>query len=109
MSFSYTKTSTFTIVHARYLASKVAADMHLCAMYYGEPSEEMIRNYAEELAQYLNEGVLGLLGMKREQPYVVVVWRLASRIVELVEKYEVVPRVPPDANGLGPTFMEESP
>jgi hypothetical protein len=30
--------------------------MHLCAQYYGEPSEEMIRRYAEELAQYLNEG-----------------------------------------------------
>jgi len=58
MSFSYTKTATFTIVHARYLASKVAADMHLCAQYYGKPSEEMIRNYAEELAQYLNEGYL---------------------------------------------------
>lgn len=60
MSFSYTKTatSTFTIVHARYLASKVAADLHLCAQYYGQPSEQRIREYAEELAQYLNEGYL---------------------------------------------------
>lgn len=58
MSFSYTKTatSTFTIIHARYLSSKVAADMHLCASYYGQPSEQRIREYAEELAQYLNEG-----------------------------------------------------
>jgi hypothetical protein len=60
MSFSYTKTatSTFTIIHARYLASKVAADLHLCAHYYGQPSEERIREYAEELAQFLNEGYL---------------------------------------------------
>jgi hypothetical protein len=58
MTFSYTKTATFTIVHARYLASKVAADMHLCAHYYGKPSEAQIRDYAEELAQYLNEGYL---------------------------------------------------
>jgi hypothetical protein len=60
MSYSFTKTSafTFTIVHARYLASKVAADMHLCAQYYGQPSEERIREFAEELAQYLNEGYL---------------------------------------------------
>jgi hypothetical protein len=56
MSFSYTRTATFTIVHARYLASKAAADMHLCAHYYGKPSEERIREYAEELAQYLNAG-----------------------------------------------------
>jgi hypothetical protein len=58
MSFSYTKTVTFTIVHARYLASKAAADMHLCAQYYGKPSEARIREYAEELAQYLNAGYI---------------------------------------------------
>jgi hypothetical protein len=56
MTFSYTKTATFTIVHARYLASKAAADMHLCAHYYGKPSEALIRQHAEELAQYLNAG-----------------------------------------------------
>jgi HORMA domain-containing protein len=58
MSYSFTNTSTFTftIVHARYLASKVAADMHLCAQYYGQPSEQRVREFAEELAQYLNEG-----------------------------------------------------
>jgi len=53
---TYTKTATFTITHARHLSSKVAADMHLCAQYYGMPSEESIRKYAEELAQYVNEG-----------------------------------------------------
>jgi Bacterial HORMA domain family 1 len=58
MSYSYTKSDTFTIIHARKLASKVATDMHLCAQYYGNPSEERIRNFAEELAQYLNEGYL---------------------------------------------------
>ena len=58
MSFSYSKTasSTFSIIQARYLSSKVAADMNLCASYYGQPSEQRIRDYAEELAQYLNEG-----------------------------------------------------
>jgi hypothetical protein len=56
MTVSFTRTATFTIIHARYLSSKVAADMHLCAQYYGRPSEERIREYAEELAQYLNEG-----------------------------------------------------
>jgi Bacterial HORMA domain family 1 len=58
MTFSFTKTATFTIVHARYLASKVAADMHLCAQYYGSPSQGQIRAYAEELAQYLNAGYI---------------------------------------------------
>lgn len=60
MSFtaSRTVTSTFTIIHARALASKVAADLHLCAQYYGNPSEADTRAYAEELAQYLNAGYL---------------------------------------------------
>lgn len=58
MSYSFTKSATFTIIHARYLSSKVAADMHLCAQYYGQPSEEKIRHFAEELAHYLNEGYL---------------------------------------------------
>ena len=56
MTHSVTGTTSFTIIHARYLSSKVAADMHLCAQYYGNPSEESIRKFAEELAQYINEG-----------------------------------------------------
>jgi hypothetical protein len=56
MSFSVTTSNTFSIIHARKLSSKVAADMHLCAQYYGHPSEAQIRQYAEELAQHLNEG-----------------------------------------------------
>jgi hypothetical protein len=55
MSSSFTTSETFSIIHARKLSAKVAADMHLCAQYYGRPSEEQIRQFAEELAQYLNE------------------------------------------------------
>ena len=56
MTYSTTKSASFTITHARQLSSKVAADMHVCAQYYGQPSEEKIRNFAEELAQYINMG-----------------------------------------------------
>lgn len=55
-SYSLTTSATFTIINARKLSSKVAADMHLCAQYYGQPSEARIREFAEELAQHLNEG-----------------------------------------------------
>ena len=76
MTFTVTKTDTFTIIHARYLASKAAADMHLCAQYYGKPSEERIREYAEELAQYLNAGYLAEyeFGYKKDSKRVVC-WR----------------------------------
>jgi Bacterial HORMA domain family 1 len=56
VSATFTRATSFTVVHARNLASKVAADMNLCAHYYGNPSEQSIRQYAEELAQYLNAG-----------------------------------------------------
>jgi hypothetical protein len=58
MTYSVTTSESFSIIHARRLSSKVAADMHLCAQYYGKPSEQNIREYAEELAQYLNAGYL---------------------------------------------------
>jgi len=58
MSYSFTTSDTFSIIHARKLAAKVATDMHLCAQYYGQPSEDNIRLFAEELAQYLNEGYI---------------------------------------------------
>lgn len=76
MTYTTTKTTTFTITNARYLASKVAADMHLCAQYYGQPSEPSIRAYAEELAHYINEGYLAEyeFGFKRNGKRLVT-WR----------------------------------
>jgi hypothetical protein len=76
MTFSYTRSTSFTIVHARQLSSKVAADMHLCALYYGDPSEARIRDYAEELAQLLNGGYVAQyeFGYKRNGLRVVC-WR----------------------------------
>jgi hypothetical protein len=47
-SFSVTRSESFTIINARKLASKVATDMHLCAQYYGMPTETRIREYAEK-------------------------------------------------------------
>lgn len=56
MSNSHTRTTTFTIAHARELASRVSADLHLCSLYYGGPTESGIRDYLEELAQLLKGG-----------------------------------------------------
>ena len=75
-SFSVTRSESFTIINARKLASKVATDMHLCAQYYGNPTETRIREYAEELAQYLNAGYLQEyeFGYKKEGKRIVT-WR----------------------------------
>jgi hypothetical protein len=41
MSTTLTQTRTFTIGHARYVASKIAADLDLLRAYHGKPSESM--------------------------------------------------------------------
>jgi hypothetical protein len=44
MSSSYTTTDTesFTLVHARYIASKVATDLKRFQRFYGSPSDAWI-------------------------------------------------------------------
>ena len=56
MTGTYTTSSTFTITHARHLASKVAAELNLCSQFYGEPGQSVIADYAEELAVLLRDG-----------------------------------------------------
>lgn len=58
MSYSYTLSETFTITHARHIASRMAADFRLMRAYYGKPSELMIEDYLEEVALTLAKGYL---------------------------------------------------
>lgn len=72
-TFTRSNATTFTIVHARYLASKIAADMHLFAVYYGSPSESRIRDLSEELAELLKGGYVAdyEFGFKKNDTWVV--------------------------------------
>ncbi len=67
MSYSYTLSDTFTITHARHIASRMAADFRLMRVYYGRPSEATIENYLEEVAQLLAKGYLSTfeIGFKK--------------------------------------------
>lgn len=58
MTSSFTTTASFTRVHARYLASKVAADLRLCRIYYDRPSSKDIEDYIEEITELLVGGYL---------------------------------------------------
>jgi hypothetical protein len=55
---SYTTTRTFTITHARYVTSKVAADLRQLRLFYRSPADEQIADYAEEAALLLRDGYL---------------------------------------------------
>jgi hypothetical protein len=48
-----TYTTTFTLTHAKHLASKVAADLYLCSRQYGRPSAGSVQAYQEELTALL--------------------------------------------------------
>jgi hypothetical protein len=58
MSYSTTRTATFNITSARYLASKIAADLRTMNRFYGHPALADIDNYAEEAALLLRDGYL---------------------------------------------------
>lgn len=57
MSFTMTRTASesFTLTHAKYLASKVTADMLRCLQNYGRPAQSDINNYGTELALLLRD------------------------------------------------------
>ncbi len=60
MSYSYTNsgTQTFTATHAKYLASKVTADLKRIQRLYGAPTDTTISGYESELIEFLKNGYL---------------------------------------------------
>ncbi|HEY3923557.1 MAG TPA: hypothetical protein VGL75_03285 [Acidothermaceae bacterium] len=58
MTSSYTMSNTFTITHARYITSKIAADLRQLRLFYGSPSDQQVDDYAEEAALLLRDGYL---------------------------------------------------
>jgi len=50
---TYTQTETFTVTHARHIASKVATDLLRLQRFYGSPSDQQINAYEEELISLL--------------------------------------------------------
>ena len=56
MTGSYSVSQTFTLTHAKYLASKVVSDLYQCRNFYGEPSEAMVTKYQDELIVMLAGG-----------------------------------------------------
>jgi len=56
-TFTTTASATFTLLHAKQLASRVSADMKPCQQLYGYPAtDDLISRFATELAHLLNEG-----------------------------------------------------
>jgi Bacterial HORMA domain family 1 len=100
------ETESFNIINARKLGAKVATDMYLCAQYYGQPSEADIRNYSEELAQYLNKGYIEEyeFGFKREGNRVVS-WRYKIDEAGTLTTDDKAGKIVPYSNVSGAAFF----
>ncbi len=73
MTNTFTTSSTFTRTGAKYIASKVMADLRGMLAYYGQPDESLIWDYYEELTELLAGGYLARVeyGFKRNDQIVV--------------------------------------
>jgi hypothetical protein len=58
MTISMTRASTFTIADARYVSSKLGADLRNLNARYSKPALSNIDDFVEETAQYLKAGYL---------------------------------------------------
>jgi hypothetical protein len=57
-SYAVTDTETFTLTHAKRIASKVATDLLRFQSLYGSPSDQWINNYEAELIQMLQHDAI---------------------------------------------------
>ena len=57
-TFTITQSATFTVTHAKHLASKIAADMNACSRLHGRPALSTVERYNEELVELLRYGYL---------------------------------------------------
>jgi len=53
-----TLTNTFTITNAKYLGSKIAADLYQMQQFYGSPSLAEINDYVDEAVTLMKDGYL---------------------------------------------------
>lgn len=68
-------TSTFTVTHAEYLSSKIAADLKQIQAFYGDPDDARIDKYIQELIILLKGGYLLSVdyGFKKNDKWVLAV------------------------------------
>jgi len=72
MTYSYTDTATFTVTHARHLASKIATDLKRVQRFYGSPSDATILAYLKEAIELIRAGYMDyvIYGFQRDGNWV---------------------------------------
>lgn len=105
-------TATFTITHAKYLASKLAADLRQMQLFYGKPSDLWIEHYVTEAVVLLVGGYLKCVtyGFKRNDRWVVAL-KYDAHVGGVLLADDRAGRVKPGVNVIGASwtsFLEPS-
>lgn len=80
-SYTFSDTISFTLTHAKYLASKVGTDLKRMQRFYGLPSDVSIGEYETELTELLKAGYLGTVtyGFRKSENWVEPALRYTAR------------------------------
>jgi len=105
MTTTHTFSSTFTITHAKYLASKIASDLLQMQLFYGQPSDSKINNYIEEVVILLLGGYLESVdyGFRRDGNWMVALRYVVRSDGSLMDDSRSG-RVPPGVNIAGASW-----
>lgn len=106
MTQTGTQTKTFNITRARYVTSKLMADLKLLQRAYDAPSNADIEAYSEEAALLLQYGLLGdvTFGFRRRDGNWVLALRYIARIDGTLEADDRAGRVPRGVDVTGAGF-----
>lgn len=105
-SYNESETESFTVAHARKLASKVATDLKRFQRFYGEPSDLWIGCYERELVELLKRDVVSEVayGFKRQGRWTEAAVKYKALNGRLLDVDDDPGRVRPNLDVAGATF-----
>lgn len=106
-SFTVSETASFTVTHARHMASKVATDLKRLQRFYGEPGDGHITDLENEMIELLKLGYVQYItyGFRRGGDWIEPTLRYAARDLSGLAANDDDPgRVLPGRNIDGATF-----
>ncbi len=76
-----TESTTFTIIHAKYMAAKVTADLKRLQRFYGSPDDIWISDFETEITELLRGGYLAEVtyGFRRDGKWIEPTLRYTAR------------------------------
>ncbi|WP_067733013.1 HORMA-1 domain-containing protein [Novosphingobium naphthalenivorans] len=106
-SYSFTESTTFTVTHARHMATKIATDLKRMQRFYGQPYDWQISQFEEEAVAMMKAGYLAdvTYGFKRNGQWIEPTLKYAARDLAGASANDDDPgRVLPGKDVSGATF-----